>query len=104
VPSFSAVIVKFKAVLALHWASRSMSSTRFSRKIKAPARLTAVVVLPTPPLKLASATIRVFGACEGFAFIAFILCTLSEKLQDLTVQRAVFLIRYPAEFLVEIIG
>src|SRR5713101_4986279 len=35
-----------------------MRSTRCWRKIKAPAKLTAVVVLPTPPLKFAIAITR----------------------------------------------
>src|SRR5271157_4664757 len=45
-------------VLALPCASRSMTRTRCPTAASAVARLIAVVVLPTPPFWLATATIR----------------------------------------------
>src|SRR5271167_3771347 len=45
-------------VLALPCASRSMTRTRCPTAANAVARLIAVVVLPTPPFWLATATIR----------------------------------------------
>ena len=46
-------------MLLLAWGSRSMSSVRRPRMASAAARLTAVVVFPTPPFWLAMATIIV---------------------------------------------
>src|SRR5712691_8007912 len=49
------------ATLAFAWGSRSISKTFLSWTIKAPAKLIAVVVLPTPPLLFVMARIR--GVC-----------------------------------------
>src|SRR6185437_8900477 len=54
-------------VLALPCGSRSNSKTFLSAAAKAVARLTAVVVLPTPPFWLAMAIMR--GATAGFASV-----------------------------------
>src|SRR5882757_9103250 len=47
-----------RPVLALPWGSASTISTRLPQAASAVARLTAVVVLPTPPFWLASAMMR----------------------------------------------
>src|SRR5690606_4207829 len=50
-------------MVALPWGSRSINSTRFLSAASAAARLTAVVVFPTPPFWLAIQKIR---ALAGF--------------------------------------
>src|SRR5260221_11500554 len=55
-------------VLALPCGSKSMTRTRFPTAASAVARLTAVVVLPTPPFWLTIARIR--GAFRGAAMLA----------------------------------
>src|SRR5260370_31800431 len=52
-------------VLALPCGSRSMTSTRCSAAASAVARLTAVVVLPTPPFWLATAMMRARRMTSG---------------------------------------
>src|SRR5271157_4519736 len=47
-----------RPVVAFAWGSMSMTRTRLSQAASAVARLIAVVVLPTPPFWLATATIR----------------------------------------------
>src|SRR6516162_11674272 len=54
-----------RPILAFAWGSRSIKRTRFSCVTRAPVRLIAVVVLPTPPLLLAIAIIRGEGM-EGW--------------------------------------
>ena len=49
------------ALVALAWASTSTSSARAPRSASAAARLTAVVVLPTPPFWLVIATMVTVG-------------------------------------------
>src|SRR5437588_4029554 len=49
------------------WGSRSMQSTRRPGSARAPPRLTAVVVLPTPPFWLAMARTRVTRGSNGCA-------------------------------------
>ena len=49
------------AVDALPWGSRSITSTERPPRARAAARLTALVVLPTPPFWLATTKIRVAG-------------------------------------------
>src|SRR5258706_5215388 len=44
------------------WASRSISSTRWPISARAAPRLTAVVVLPTPPFCIATAIVRAKSA------------------------------------------
>src|SRR5690606_27032838 len=52
-------------MVALPWASRSTSSTRRGARARAAARLTAVVVLPTPLFWLATAMMRAMGGASG---------------------------------------
>src|SRR5215467_8101115 len=47
-----------RATLAFACGSKSITSTFFSRRTKAPARLITVVVFPTPPLLFATLMIR----------------------------------------------
>ena len=58
-------------MVALPCASRSTSSTRFGVAASAAARLTAVVVLPTPPFWLATAMMRAMSGgvprCDGWS-------------------------------------
>src|SRR5262249_32764010 len=54
-----------RPILALAWGARSIKRRRFSCVTRAPVRLIAVVVLPTPPLLLAIAIIRGEGM-EGW--------------------------------------
>src|SRR3954470_763187 len=61
-----------KPVLALPCGSRSITSTRSPEAASAVARLTAVVVLPTPPFWLAIATIRARrDAATGCSLLSF---------------------------------
>src|SRR5438552_3213970 len=55
-------------VLALPWASRSRTSVRRPAAASAVAKLMAVVVLPTPPFWLATATMRARRLAEKGAF------------------------------------
>src|SRR5713101_4513889 len=69
-----------RPVLALPWGSASTISTRLPQAASAVARLTAVVVLPTPPFWLASAMMR--AGCGGRLGLAAALTHDLRQTQD----------------------